>query len=704
VSRSSGTFQNVLEAFDATQRKGRAGRRLTICFSYRQREHSGKIGENTDRDDGNREKSGDLGATLGGEAGVRPSKLGRTGGGLSYDNGGDGNGGTGGTGSRSSGDYRKESAGRDRRKRRGGSSNQDESPDKRSGSGDRNSEENRREERRHQTTPARTRLEDRGGKKEDLRSAEENHGGYQQGDDGKAGLSTGRPASGPRGAGGNPGGGKRHAYGGCPGKRGACVTGETATDGGHSRERHEGTVSKEAGPSLGGSGQGSQRERGHSHRRSSGKPSERRRARRKTREVRPRGRSTRGAQPRGRSTRAPTKGAKPQVGAARVHRPKGRSLRGLDQWGAVPRGPEDDLRAEAESPRGGSPRDRRRGRLGVRVEECPPTGGHQSDRGSGGPDEHSEGRVCGPCLQDQRTEGEAGAGTAQEGGSDGEGHPKEEPHIDPDRAGGALEHRRGGGGRPPKERLTAQRTAAGRVPEKLRVPHQEVVPKRESAEHGLRRGTQNPPRGNGERKGRCRYDPLLRDGGDPGEEVFQVPSFRPHSEGVQEQGAVLQVRERGPPEERLHGGGQEVPELRQDQEGVNEPLRDGQEVPRIPEDDAAEGEQNREDLNGIGEYSYNTRDNLLVFQVNLGRGREATDLLQKTAEEQNADVVLIQESVTCLLLHRQDCYVGQDRTAVDRVDAIHKTHHQIIFICYCSLFHTFRFSATFYARDRRAVS
>jgi hypothetical protein len=101
-------FWNVLEAFDATQRKGRAGRRLTICFSYRQPEHSGRIGENTDRDDGNRGKSGDRGAKLGGEAGVRPSKLGRTGGGLSYDNGGDGN---GGTGSRSSGDYRKESAG-----------------------------------------------------------------------------------------------------------------------------------------------------------------------------------------------------------------------------------------------------------------------------------------------------------------------------------------------------------------------------------------------------------------------------------------------------------------------------------------------------------------------------------------------------------------------------------------------------------------
>jgi hypothetical protein len=66
-------------------------------------------------------------------------------------------------------------------------------------------------------------------------------------------------------------------------------------------------------------------------------------------------------------------------------------------------------------------------------------------------------------------------------------------------------------------------------------------------------------------------------------------------------------------------------------------------VLRIPEDDTAEGEQNRKDLNGTGEYSHNTRDNLVVFQVNLGRGREATDL-QKTAEEQKADVVLIQES------------------------------------------------------------
>jgi hypothetical protein len=266
-----------------------------------------------------------------------------------------------------------------------------------------------------------------------------------------------------------------------------------------------------------------------------------------------RGAPTKGAQHRG----APTKGAQPQGGTDQGGAaPGGAASGGLDQWSAAPRGPEDDLRAEAESPHGGSPRDRRRGRFGVRVEECPPTGGHQSDRGPGSPDEHPEGRVCGPCLQEQGTEGEAGAGTAQEGGSDGEGHPKDEPHTDPDRAGGALERRRGGGGRPPKERLAARRTAAGRVPEELRVPHQEEVPEREAAEHGLRRGTENPPRGNGKRKGRRRPDPLLRNGGDPREAVPQVPSFRPHGERVQEQGSVLQVRERGPPEKRVRGGGQ----------------------------------------------------------------------------------------------------------------------------------------------------
>jgi hypothetical protein len=38
-----------------------------------------------------------------------------------------------------------------------------------------------------------------------------------------------------------------------------------------------------------------------------------------------------------------------------------------------------------------------------------------------------------------------------------------------------------------------------------------------------------------------------------------------------------------------------------------------------------------------------TLDKFVVLQANLGRGKEATDLLQRTAEENEADVELIQE-------------------------------------------------------------
>jgi hypothetical protein len=170
------------------------------------------------------------------------------------------------------------------------------------------------------------------------------------------------------------------------------------------------------------------------------------------------------------------------------------------------------------------------------------------------------------------------------------------------------------------------------------------VPEREAAEHGLRRGTENPPRGNGERKGRRRPDPLLRNGGDPGEAVLQVPSFRPHSEGVQEQGAVLQVLQEGHRKSECTAEAKRCPNCVRARRGQRNHGATDRKCPEDDaEDDAAEGEQNRKDLNGTGEYSHNTRDNLVVFQVNLGRGREATDL-QKTAEEQKADVVLIQES------------------------------------------------------------
>jgi hypothetical protein len=52
-----------------------------------------------------------------------------------------------------------------------------------------------------------------------------------------------------------------------------------------------------------------------------------------------------------------------------------------------------------------------------------------------------------------------------------------------------------------------------------------------------------------------------------------------------------------------------------------------------------EDRPNREVLNTQGRPDRST-----VFHVNLGRGREATELLQRMADEEKVDVVLIQES------------------------------------------------------------
>jgi hypothetical protein len=117
----------------------------------------------------------------------------------------------------------------------------------------------------------------------------------------------------------NPGGGKRHAYGGCPGKRGACVAGETA---------------EEAGPATGGSGQGS---RGGTTSEKGGPATDGavgNRRKEEGREETP-GRSDQGGANRGGAAPGGTdQGAKPQVGPARGARPMGRSPKGARRWPA----------------------------------------------------------------------------------------------------------------------------------------------------------------------------------------------------------------------------------------------------------------------------------------------------------------------------------------------------------------------------------
>jgi hypothetical protein len=578
---------------------GRAGRRLTICFSYRQPEKAATSGQSPE------EKREPVPANWEEREGASATTT------EAMETG---------TGCRSSGDWRKQNAGRGRRKRRGGSPNQDESPDKRRGSGDRNSEEDSREERRHQTTQARTRLEDRGGKKEDFRSAEENHGGDQQGDDTKAGLSTGRPASGPRGVGGNPGSGKRHSYGGCPGKRGACVAGETATDGGHSRERHQGTVSKEAGPAPRGSGQGS---RGGTTSEKGGKATVGavgNRRKEEGREEKPGGSDQRGAAPCG--------------GATEGTQSQGGSTNGAQSQ----RRRENDLRAEAER---GSPRDRR---VVAADSRCGLKGVLQQVdiKVIGGPvaqmSTRKDGYVALACNTKALKEKLEQELRKKEGVT-----VRDIPRMNRTLTLTGLE-----------AHWSAEEVVAdGHQKNDWLHGGQPLDEFRKSFAFLTKRKCQNERRQNMV----FAVEPkILHEAMDRGkivvglslcfvaEEIRVKQCFRCHRFGhmareCKSKELCFKCGKEGHRKSECTAEARRCPNCVR----ANEPLRDGQEVPRIPEDDGAEGEQNREDLNGIGEYSYNTRDNLLVFQVNLGRGREATDLLQKTVLEQKADRIKMQK-------------------------------------------------------------
>jgi hypothetical protein len=144
-----------------------------------------------------------------------------------------------------------------------------------------------------------------------------------------------------------------------------------------------------------------------------------------------------------------------------------------------------------------------------------------------GPDERQEGRVSGLRLQDQGAEGEAGAGNPQEGGSDGKGHPKDEPPLtltvtkrlwrtSTKRTIGCTEdsHWKSSGRASRSSPRGSARTRGGTTWSSPGNPKSTTRQRR------------------GRKSGRCRSDPLLRDGRDPGEAMFQVPSFRSHGEGV----------------------------------------------------------------------------------------------------------------------------------------------------------------------------
>jgi hypothetical protein len=106
-------------------------------------------------------------------------------------------------------------------------------------------------------------------------------------------------------------------------------------------------------------------------------------------------------------------------------------------------------------------------------------------------------------------------------------------------------------------------------------------------------------------------------------------------------------------------------------------------VPGVPTE---AGNQSRQDSTQLSREEENrdvrdprgTRDKFVVLQANLGRGREATDLLQRTAERtwSSSKRVMGRMDQVRRRTHRQDRNVGQDRTAVDRTNTIYRANRQ----------------------------
>jgi hypothetical protein len=104
-------------------------------------------------------------------------------------------------------------------------------------------------------------------------------------------------------------------------------------------------------------------------------------------------------------------------------------------------------------------------------------------------------------------------------------------------------------------------------------------------------------------------------------------------------------------------------------------------VPHDKEGARVEDRPNREVLNTQGR-----PDRIKVFQVNLGRGREATELLQRMADRKSGrgpqpGVVLLHADMGRMEQVRrgmfgQDRNDGQDQTAVDRIRSVCRAKHQ----------------------------
>jgi hypothetical protein len=291
-------------------------------------------------------------------------------------------------------------------------------------------------------------------------------------------------------------------------------------------------------------------------------------------------------------------------------------------------------------------------------------------------------RVAAFSQPGRRAEKETGGNLEEETGGQGNSGRKAEPNHHAHRVGKRVETGGSGGGHLGEKRMdpdgkdqrAIHRGGESALEESLQGPQQ--------TERRPDNGRKNAGRMFEKEEGSGGADLLLDGRKIRGEPVLQLSRLRPSEEGLQAGVDLLQVRGSAH-QEGLQGREEELPELRQRGTEGSEPPSHRQMVPGVPTE---AGNQSRQDSTQLSREEENrdvrdprgTRDKFVVLQANLGRGREATDLLQRTAERtwSSSKRVMGRMDQVRRRTHRQDRNVGQDRTAVDRTNTIYRANRQ----------------------------
>jgi hypothetical protein len=292
------------------------------------------------------------------------------------------------------------------------------------------------------------------------------------------------------------------------------------------------------------------------------------------------------------------------------------------------------IRPEAEGEIPSKTRDtrevRRTGRS--RSEENAEWTQHPRNRRTTRPGGKPKRRVAAFSQPGRRAEKETGGNLEEETGGQGNSGRKAEPNHHAHRVGKRVETGGSGGGHLGEKRMDPDGKDQRAIHRGGESALEESLQGSQQTERRPDNGRKNAGRMFEKEEGSGGADLLLDGRKIRGEPVLQLSRLRPSEEGLQAGVDLLQVRGSAH-QEGLQGRKEELPELRQRGTEGSEPPSHRQMVPGVPTE---AGNQSRQDSTQLSREEENrdvrdprgTRDKFVVLQANLGRGREATDLLQ----------------------------------------------------------------------------